>query len=87
MFMFKMMTRVFFSVFTLHVLFQAGGAESDTNKTPSACHCRPAINVAVDTNGQCDLGEENNQLLEEVKDLRTELEAMRNQISQIKPGK
>ena len=51
-----MMAGAFFPIFTLLVLFQAGSAANDI-KSPSACHCRPVINVAVDGNDQCDLCE------------------------------
>ncbi|XP_078364413.1 neuronal pentraxin-2-like [Oculina patagonica] len=81
-----MMARVLFLAFTLLVLFQAESAAQDTKKSPSACHCRPVINVAVDGNGQCDLCEGNNQLLQEVNDLKKELATMKDQIPQIKPG-
>ena len=74
-----MMTGVFFPIFTLLVLFQAGSAARD-NKSPTACHCRPVINVAVDGNDQCDLCEGNNQLLQEVKDLKKELATIKYQI-------
>ena len=74
-----MMTGVFFPIFTLLVLFQAGSAARD-NRSPSACHCRPVINVAVDGNDQCDLCEGNNQLLQEVKDLKEELATIKYQI-------
>ena len=74
-----MMAGVFFPIFTLLVLFQAGSAARD-NRSPSACHCRPVINVAVDGNDQCDLCEGNNQLLQEVKDLKEELATIKYQI-------
>jgi len=74
-----MMAGVFFPIFTLLVLFQAGSAARD-NKSPSACHCRPVINVAVDGNDQCDLCEGNNKLLQEVKDLKKELATIKYQI-------
>ena len=76
---FKMMAGAFLPIFTLLVLFQAGSAARD-NKSLSACHCRPVINVAVDGNGQCDLCEGNNQLLQEVNDLKKELAAIKDQI-------
>ena len=76
---FNMMARAFFPIFTLLVLFQAGSAARD-NKSPSACHCRPVINVAVDGNDQCDLCEGNNQLLQEVNDLKKELAMIKDQI-------
>ena len=66
-------------IYTLLVLFQAG-SEARNNKSPSACHCRPTINVAVDSNDQCDLCKENNQLLQEVKDLENELATIKDQI-------
>ena len=61
---FKMMARVFVLILALFVLF--GDASSTANPSPSACHCRPVINVAVDGNGQCDLCATNKQLLQEV---------------------
>ena len=85
--MLKMMTRVVFPIFSLLVLFHAGGAAGDTNKSPSACHCSPVINIGKNGHGQCDLCEGNNQVLKEVNDLKKELSTMKNQISQIKPGK
>ena len=85
--MFKMMARVFFSVFTLLVLFNVHSGAQDTKKSSSACHCRPVINVAVDGNNQCDMCEGNNQLLQAVNDLKKELAEIKNQTSQIKPGK
>ena len=74
-----MMAGAFFPIFTLLVLFQAGSAARD-NKSPSACQCRPVINVAVDGNDQCDLCEGNNQLLQEVDDLKKELATIKDQI-------
>jgi len=74
-----MMAGVFFPIFTLLVLFQAGSAARG-NESPTACHCRPVINVAVDGNDQCDLCEGNNQLLQEVKDLKKELATIKYQI-------
>jgi len=74
-----MMAEAFFPIFTLLVLFQAGSASHD-NKSPSACHCRPVINVAVDGNEQCDLCEGNNQLLQEVNELKKELASIKDQI-------
>ena len=74
-----MMTGVFYPIFTLLILFQAGSAARD-NKSPSACHCRPVINVAVDGNDQCDLCEGNKELLQEVKDLKEELATIKYQI-------
>jgi len=74
-----MMAGVFFPILSLLVLFQAGSAVRD-NKSPSACHCRPVINVAVDGNDQCDLCEGNNQLLQEVNELKKELATIKDQI-------
>jgi len=74
-----MMTGVVFPIFTLLVLFQAGSVARE-NKSPSACHCRPVINVAVDGNDQCDLCEGNNQLLREVNELKKELATIKDQI-------
>lgn len=76
----------FFQIFTLLVLFQAGRSKSAASASPSACHCRPVINVSVDGNGQCDLCDGNNQLLQEVNDLKKELATVKDQISQIQPG-
>ena len=78
--MFKMKARVFFPIFTLLLLFQARGAARDTNKSPSSCFCSPVINVGASGNGQCDLCEGNNQLLQEVKDLKKELAEGNNQL-------
>ena len=75
----KMMVGGFFPIFTLLVLFQAGSAARD-NKSPSACHCRPQINVAVDSNDQCDLCQGNKQLLQEVNELKKELALIKDQI-------
>ena len=66
-------------IFTLLVVFQAGSAARDS-KSPSACHCRPVINVAVDGNDQCDLREGNNQLLQKVNELKEELASIKDQI-------
>jgi len=73
------MSKVFFLVFTLLVLSQA---EDVSRKSPSACHCSPVINVSVDGKGQCDLREGNNQLLQEVDDLKKELAAVKDQVQQ-----
>lgn len=86
LFAFNMATRSFFKIVTLLVLLKAGLTTSDTNTSPSACHCRPVINVSVDGNGQCDLCDGNNQLLQEINDLKKELATIKNQISQIQPG-
>ena len=77
--LFKMMAGAFFSILILLVLFQDGSA-ADDNKSPSACHCRPVINVAVDGNNQCDLCEGNNQLLQEINELKKELATIKDQI-------
>ena len=74
--MFKMMTGAFSPIFTLLVLFQAGSAARD-DKSPSACHCRPVINVVGD---QCDLCEGNNKLLQELDDLKKELATIKDLI-------
>ena len=87
--MFKMMmATVYFPIFTLLVLFQlqVGNAARDNSKSPSACHCSPVIKVGVTGNGQCDLCEGNNQLLQEVKDLKKELATIKSQISQMETG-
>ncbi|KAL9978961.1 hypothetical protein ACROYT_G016546 [Oculina patagonica] len=81
-----MMARAFLPIFTLLVLFQAGGAAGDTNKSPSACYCRPVINVGVNGNGQCDLCEGNKQLLQEVNDLKKDLATIKDQISKMQSG-
>ena len=80
-----MMARVLVLILALFVLF--GDASSTANPSPSACYCRPVINVAVDGNGQCDLCATNKQLLQEVNDLKKQLETVKNRISQIQPGK
>lgn len=72
--MFKMMAGIVFPIFTLLVLFQAGGAAGDTNKSPPACYCSPVINIG------------NNQLLQAVNDLRKEVAAIKDQISKLQPG-
>ena len=59
---------------------------STDNSSPSACHCRPVINVAMEGN-QCDLCAANKQLQQEVNDLKKELETIKNRISTIQPGK
>ena len=74
-----MIAGAFFPIFTLLVLLQAG-CEARDNKSPSACHCRPVINVAVDGNDQCDLCEGNNQLLQEVNELKKEMATIKDQI-------
>ncbi|XP_078364409.1 neuronal pentraxin-2-like [Oculina patagonica] len=81
-----MMARVFFPIFTLLFAFQAGSTNNQPQTSPSACYCRPVINVSVDGNGQCDLCEGNKQLLQELNDLKNELATIKNQISQIHPG-
>jgi len=75
----------FFQIFTLLVLFQAERSKSATSASPSACHCRPVINVSPG-NGQCDLCDGNNQLLQEVNDLKKELATVKDQIRQTQPG-
>ena len=76
-----MLPGTFFLIYTLLVLFQAGSTARD-NKSPSACHCRPQINVAVDAygNDQCDLCEGSTQLLQKVNELKKELATIKNQI-------
>ena len=83
---FRMMARLSLPIFTFLVLFQAEGAACDTKKSPSAYHCSPVINVSLDGNGQCDC-EVNNQLLQEVKDLKKEISTIKKKISQIRPSK
>lgn len=80
-----MIARVVLQMFTLLVLFQAGVANLDTDKSPSACHCQPVINVSGE--GQCDLCKGNKQLLQEVNDLKKELTTLTDQLRQIiQPG-
>jgi len=68
--MIKMMARIFFQVFALLILFQAGDAT-----------------LSATVNGQCDLCNLNNQLLEEVNDLKKEQSAIKGLIGQIiRPG-
>ena len=74
-----MMPKVPFLVFTLLVLSQA---EDAARKSPSGCHCRPVINLSVNDKGQCDLCTGNNQLLQEVDDLKKELAAVKDQVQQ-----
>ena len=81
-----MVTGIFSQIVTLIVVFQAGRSTIATSTSPSACHCRPVINVSVDGDGQCDLCDGNSQLLQEVNDLKNELATIKNQISQIHPG-
>ena len=68
------------------VLFQAGVANSHTNKSSSACHCEPVIKVSVD--GNSDLCKGNEQLLHEVNDLKKQLTTIADQLRQIiiQPG-
>jgi len=76
-----MMLKVSLLVFTLLVLSQAEDPKGDRGKkSPSACYCRPVINVSVDDKGQCDLCKGNNQLLQEVNDLKKELAAVKDQV-------
>ena len=83
-----MMVRVFFPIFTLFAMFQAGGASNyGSKKSPSTCHCRPVINVSVGGTGQCDLCEGNKQLIKEVDDLKKELATIKDLISQMQPGR
>ena len=80
-----MMAGIFLSLLlALFILF--GDANSTDNPSTSACHCRPVINVAVEGN-QCDLCAANKQLLQEVNNMKKELETIKNQISTIQPGK
>jgi len=80
-----MMAGIFLSLLlALFILF--GDANSTDNPSTSACHCRPVINVAVEGN-QCDLCAANKQLLQEVNNMKKELETVKNQISTIQPGK
>ena len=79
------MAGIFLSLLlALFILF--GDANSTDNPSTSACHCRPVINVAVEGN-QCDLCAANKQLLQEVHNMKKELETVKNQISTIQPGK
>ena len=57
-----------------------GDANITNNPSTSACHCRPVINVAVESN-QCKLCAANKQLLQEVNSLKKELETTKNRIS------
>ena len=82
-----MMARFVLPIFAFLVLFQTVSAVGDIKKSPSACYCRPVINVGVDSNGQCDLCEGNSQLLQEMSDLKKDLAAIKNQVSQIQTGK
>ena len=77
----NMIPKVFFLLFTLLLHSQAEGATRN-NKSPSVCHCRPVINVSVDDKGQCDLCKGNNQLLQEVDDLKKELATIKDQVQQ-----
>ena len=73
------MPKVSFVVFALLVLSQAQDA---ARKSQSACHCSPVINLSVDSKGQCDVCKGNNQLLQEVDDLKKELHAIKDQVQQ-----
>lgn len=72
-----MMPKVSFLVFTLLVLSQA---EDLARKSPSACHCRPVINLSVEDKGQCDLCKGNNRLLQEMDDLKKKLTEVKDQV-------
>ena len=74
-----MMPKASFVVLTLLVLSQA---EDAARKSQSACHCSPVINLSVDSKGQCDLCKGNNQLFQEVDDLKKELAAVKEQVQQ-----
>ena len=81
-----MVARSSFQIVTLLVLFQTGRSTSATSASPPAYHCQqnsPVINIY---GLQCDLCDGNKQLLQEVNDLKKELAAIKDQISQIQPG-
>lgn len=81
-----MMIRIVFETFILLALFKAGVANFLTSKSPSACNCQPVVKVSVDENS--DLCKGNDQLLQEVKDLKKQLTTITDQLSQIiQPGK
>lgn len=79
------MARGFFFLVLVTAFVLFGDANSSNNLSPSVCHCRPVINVAVD-GSQCDLCSENKKLQQEIISLKEELETVKNRISQIQPG-
>lgn len=60
-------------------------AHKSSDLTPSACHCSPTINVAVEGD-KCDLCKANKQLQQDIDHLRKEIETVKNRSSQIQPG-
>ena len=61
-------------------------AHKSSDLTPSACHCSPTINVAVEGE-KCDLCKANKQLQRDIDHLTKEIETVKNRSSQIQPGK
>lgn len=80
------MARGLFFLVLVAVFVLFGDTNSSNDLSPSACHCRPVINLAVD-GSQCDLCAENQKLQQEMISLKKELETVKNRISQIQPGK
>ena len=81
----KMIVRIVFEMFILLALFKAadGAASSLTNNLPSGCNCQPVVKLSVD--GNSDLCKGNNQLLQEVNDLKKQLTTITDQLRQIIP--
>ena len=76
-----MIIRVVFEMFILLALFKAGVANSQTNKSPSACNCQPVVKVSLD--GNSDLCKGTDQLLQEVSDLKEQLTTITDQLRHI----
>ena len=72
-------------MFILLALFKTadGAANSLTNNLPSACNCQPVVKLSVD--GNSDLCKGNNQLLQEINDLKKQLTTITDQLRQIIP--
>ena len=61
-------------------------ATEDEEDSQLACHCSPVINVSVDGDGRCDLCKSTSQLRKELKELKSELLTVKNQLGRIQPG-
>ena len=81
----KMIVRIVFEMVILLALFKAadGAASSLTNNLPSGCNCQPVVKLSVD--GNSDLCKGNNQLLQEINDLKKQLTTITDQLRQIIP--
>ena len=81
-----MMARVFFFLIlaVLLVLF-LGNVHGTSDLSPTACHCRPVINVDVDAN-PCDVCKATQKLQQEVNGLKEELKTIKHGVSQIQSG-